>query len=348
MVFSQGFSFSGYERDGFYLSRANRKFSDISGVSGLDSMTDGRAAVFADFDNDGDLDVFMTTIQGPAHLLFRNNVGQGNRSLRIALEGGPQSGRDAFGSVVRVKTSAGILSKVKAGGEGFISQHDPRLLFGLAQEERPEWVEVTWPGGKVERFGGDFQVGSFLLLREGTGKAETTPLLASRLPDPLPKAEAFYRSLKIQVGKPMPQLEIKPLGRSPVSLKKVHRAGRRMLVNVWATWCLPCQKEMPELEKIRSKLAARGIDLIGLNVDADPHQELIQGFLKKTPVSYPVFIGGVQAIERIYATDEITVPLTFLVDEKGNVAEIFPGWNAETRQRFLELAESAEGVKPKS
>ena len=54
--------------------------------------------------------VFLTTPQGQAHLLFRNKVGQENNWLRIALEGGPAVGRDAFGSVVRLHTSAGTLT----------------------------------------------------------------------------------------------------------------------------------------------------------------------------------------------------------------------------------------------
>ena len=150
LMFGQGFSFSGYERDPLFLNLGNRKFVDISGCSGIDSVTDGRAGVFADFDNDGDLDVFSTTIQGQSHLLFRNNVGQDNRFLRVALEGGTSIGRDACSAVVRVRTSAGTLTKTKAGGSGFISQHDPRLLFGLGTDERAASVEVTWPDGTVE------------------------------------------------------------------------------------------------------------------------------------------------------------------------------------------------------
>ncbi len=56
LMFGEGFSFSGYERDPLYLNTGAKKFIDISGVSGIDSITDGRAGVFADFDNDGDLD----------------------------------------------------------------------------------------------------------------------------------------------------------------------------------------------------------------------------------------------------------------------------------------------------
>jgi hypothetical protein len=65
--------------------------------------------------------VFMTTIQGQSHLLFRNNVGQDHGWLRVAVEGGPSLGRDAFAAVVRVRTSAGVLTKTKAGGSGYIS-----------------------------------------------------------------------------------------------------------------------------------------------------------------------------------------------------------------------------------
>ncbi|MFQ5926426.1 MAG: CRTAC1 family protein, partial [Terriglobia bacterium] len=208
LIFTQGFSFSGYERDPLYLNRGNQKFLDISGVSGLDSITDGRGAIFADFDNDGDLDVFLTTIQGQTHLLFRNNVGQLNHYLRISLEGRAGTGRDAYGAVVRVKTSAGTLTKIKSGGAGFLSQHDPRLLFGLGRDAHVEWIEVTWPHGKLERFAAEAKAGSSLLLREGMGRAQAVALRRTNLPDPLTRAEIFLRGLKIAVGKPMPDLPL--------------------------------------------------------------------------------------------------------------------------------------------
>ena len=85
-IFQEGLSFSGYERDHLYMSLGSGRFVEISGVSGTDSLTDGRGAVFADFDNDGDLDVFLTAIQGKAHSLFRNNVGSENSFVRVALE----------------------------------------------------------------------------------------------------------------------------------------------------------------------------------------------------------------------------------------------------------------------
>jgi thiol-disulfide isomerase/thioredoxin len=333
LMFGQGFSFSGYERDPLYLNLGTKKFTDISGVSGIDSITDGRAGVFADFDNDGDLDVFSTTIQNEAHLLFRNNVGQDNNFLRIALEGGKETGRDAFGSVVRVKTSAGTLTKIKSGGSGFISQHDPRLLFGLGKDRRAEWIEVTWSNGKVERFAGEALSGSTLLLKQGQGKTQILTVGRAKLPDPLTKSEIFARGLKIKIGQRLPDFVLKTMGGAASSAQKQFKPGRRTLINIWATWCIPCAKEMPELEKLSARLAERSIDIIGINVDTEPDID-IKKYIAEKRVTYPILIGGIPAIESLYATDELTVPLSILVDEKGIVRDLIPGWSAETQRKF--------------
>lgn len=337
LVFEQGFSFSGYERDPLYLNLGNQKFLDISGVSGLDSISDGRAAVFADFDNDGDLDVFLTTIQGHSHLLFRNNVGQSKHYLRILLEGKPEFGRDAYGAIVRVKTAAGVLTKIKSGGSGFVSQHDPRLLFGLGDDEKADWVEVTWPDGSVERFEADARAGASLLLRQAEGKARLVALGKANLPDPLSPAEAFARQLKIAVGERIPDVSLRTLAGSLTSLHARLQPDRRTLLNVWATWCAPCAREMPELESLRPRLAAQGIDLIGLNVDTDAEAD-VRGFLAKTRAGYPVYLGGESAIQELYRGDELSVPLSVLIDEQGIVREIIPGWSDEARRRYASLA----------
>jgi len=340
----EGFSFSGYERDPLYMnlqSEGKKKFMDISGVSGIDSISDGRGGVFADFDNDGDLDVFMTTIQGQSHLLFRNNVGQENNFLRVMLEGDKKTGRNAFSSIVRVVTSAGTLTKIKDGGSGFISEHDPRLLFGLGSDAKAQSIEVTWSNGEVEKFKGDARANQTVLLRKGAGRIEAVNVKSAQLPDPLTRSEAFARNLKIAVGKSLPDVKLKSTGGDTTSLKSQLRTGRRTLFNIWATWCVPCAQEMPELERLRPSLARGGIDLIGLNVDAEPDAD-IRGFLRENPVRYKVLVGGVPLIESFYATDQLSVPLSVLVDERGIVTEIIPGWSNETRARFNKIAGTAE------
>ena len=341
LIFDKGFSFSGYERDALFLNRNGKKYQDISGVSGIDSISDGRAAVFADFDNDGDYDVFMTTIQGQSNMLFRNNVGQDNKWLRVVLEGGKDLGRDAYGSVVRVKTSAGTLTKIKAGGSGFLSQNDPRLLFGLGQDDRAQSVEVTWSNGKVEKFDGELAANTTLLLREGIGKAELIKVSSTKLPEPLTSAELATRSLKIRAGQPMPDLAMKRLNGAVVQLKDELRPGRKLLVNFWATWCVPCATEMPELQRLHASLAANGVDLVGVSVDAEPDAKVGE-FANKMGAKYPIFVGGVPVIEKVFEGDQLAVPLSVVVDDQGRVVEIISGFSAATQKKFAQLA----GVTP--
>jgi thiol-disulfide isomerase/thioredoxin len=342
LMFGQGFSFSGYERDPLFLNLGNRKFVDISGCSGIDSVTDGRAGVFADFDNDGDLDVFSTTIQGQSHLLFRNNVGQDNRWLRVELEGGRALGRDAFSAVVRVRTSAGTLTKTKAGGNGFISQNDPRLLFGLGRDESVAAVEVTWPHGTVEPFAGPFAAGQTVRLVQGKGKAEPVRLASARLPDPLTKAEAMASELHAKVGLPVPDLKVTGLDGRTTTLRALAKPGRRLLVNVWATWCVPCRKEMPELEALRPRLAERGIDLVGVSVDTE--EDAPVGEYAKARVSYPIYRLDPAEMGRLYTSDEVTVPLSLLLDPGGRVSELVPGWSDASRRQFERILGSDGGL----
>jgi thiol-disulfide isomerase/thioredoxin len=336
LMFDEGFSFSGYERDTLFLGDGAR-FVEISGVSGIDSLSDGRAGVFADFDNDGDLDVFLTSIQGNAHELYRNNVGHQQAYLRIMLDGGREYGRDAFGAVVRVPTGGRILTKLLAGGMGYLSQHDSRLLFGLGAAASVDSVDVTWPDGRVERFAGPFTAGSTILLRAGSGRAESPRIMSSRLPDPLSKTELSRLGLTVQVGDRIPDLTVKTMDGRDVALRDTPAAGRRTLVNVWATWCVPCRAEMHELEALAPRLRAAGIDVVGLNVDTDADANL-QAFLRRTGATYRILRGGVPAIEALYTTDELIVPMSFLLDDRGVVLDVITGWSEDTRRRLTALA----------
>src|SRR5205823_1693486 len=127
--------------------------------------------------------------------------------------------------------------------------------------------------------------------------------------------------------------------------RKQLKPGRRLLINIWATWCTPCASEMPELQALTAKLAARGIDLIGLNVDTEADTD-VKEFLAGRRVTYPILIGGVATVEQLYATDDMTVPLSIVVDERGVVTELIPGWSAQTQRRFADLAGARDSPAP--
>jgi hypothetical protein len=94
---------------------------------------------------------------------------------------------------------------------------------------------------------------------------------------------------------------------------------------------------MRELEGLRPALAAGGIDIVGLNVDTEADAD-IPAFLRRTGATYSIALGGVPAVEALYATEELTVPISILLDDDGLISEIFAGWSEAIRRRLLDLA----------
>ena len=259
-----------------------------------------------------------------------------------------------------MKTSAGTLTKIKAGGSGYISQNDPRLLFGLGHDAAAQSVEVTWPNGKVEQFAvgsttgvphpssseegapqGALKANSTYVLRYGTGQATPIQLASAKLPDPLTKSQTLARGLKFKIGQPFPTVQVQLLSGKKANLSSIIRPGHRTIVNLWATWCVPCRKEMPELNRIRPALAKNGVDLIGLNVDVEQDGR-VQTFLKKLPVDYPIYLGGVPAISELFATDELTIPLSVIIGPDGRVEDLISGWSANTQRKLQSLTGGAK------
>ena len=135
-----------------FLNRGSEGFLDVAAEAGADFARPkvGRGAAFGDFDNDGDLDVLVTTNQGPAHL-YRNDQQGGNRGIRIRLVG-TKSNRDAIGATVQLYRGTECSSRMVKSGSSYLSQSEIPLTFGMGMRETAERVVIQWPSGRTEEY----------------------------------------------------------------------------------------------------------------------------------------------------------------------------------------------------
>jgi enediyne biosynthesis protein E4 len=126
----------------------------------------GRGLALGDFDNDGAIDVLVTTNDGPP-LLLKNNSARDHHWLGLKLVG-TRSNIDAIGA--KVTWQSGDLTRhlTKVGGGSYLSSHDPRMVLGLGHRVQIDWVEVQWPqpGGEKQRFTG-LPIDRYITLIEG-------------------------------------------------------------------------------------------------------------------------------------------------------------------------------------
>jgi hypothetical protein len=135
-----------------FLNDGRGIFHDVASEAGesFNQPKVGRGLCYADFDRDGDLDLLMTTNNGPAYL-FRNDLLSENRSIRFRLVG-TISNRDAIGASVRIFTGTLSQSRLVKGGSSYLSQSELPLTFGLGKRESVDRVVIQWPSGRTEDY----------------------------------------------------------------------------------------------------------------------------------------------------------------------------------------------------
>ena len=116
-----------------------------------------------------------------------------------------------------------------------------------------------------------------------------------------------------EVGKPAPDYHAVSLTGDSVSLAGAR--GRVVLLNVWATWCHPCREEIPILQALHERYAARGLELIGVSVDARGEEDTIREFANDFGMTYPLWLDPDERVQSTFLA--IGVPATFLIDRTG-------------------------------
>jgi len=263
-------SFSGREATRLWRNDGGQRFTEIAGRAGVDDRRDGRGAVLFDYDNDGDLDLYLANQGGPP-AFFRNDLGASRHWLGLCLIGRVDAGsnRGAVGARVTVVTSAGRQIRELDGGNSYCGQSDRRLYFGLGDEMVIGTLEIRWPSRRVQVMH-NVRADQILSIEEPA----TLPEVASLIPtDRRPSARRAVH------GEPAPEVVLPPAERDALLLALEEQVRRQpddlALASKYRAQCINLKQharsvrffeksvvEEPRIRNLRLQLAAAYVDKI--------------------------------------------------------------------------------------
>ena len=361
-----GRSLSGRERNCAFLNTGQTgstgpRFANVSGGSGFDFPDDSRGLALVDWDHDGDVDVWVSNRTAPSVRMLRNNTPQENHWLAVRLEGnGTTTNRDAIGARVEVRVRSKENSALRTphsapvktlrAGEGFQSQSSKWLHFGLGSATHVARVIVHWPGGELEEFTGAQPDRRYRIV-QGSGRLQswaaprqTVELLAAELESP---TRSHVARTFLAEPMPLPTLRYTTFDGHESSLGDP--PTRPVLLNMWATWCSPCVKELHQMAEKKEQIESAGVDIVALSVDAldedkgsssDASQLLAR-------LKFPFAAGDAPAAlvdrlqivhDQVYGLNRpLPIPCSFLIDRQGSLAAVYKGL-VEVEQLLADVA----------
>jgi enediyne biosynthesis protein E4 len=161
---------SAYERNRTFWNCAGGDFLDISGLTGTDSDGDGRAAVAADFNNDGRVDLVVRQAGGGSLRLFENQFDQ-RHWLQVTLRG-VQSNRLGVGARLVARVGERRIVRDLHLVNSFLSRAPAVVYFGLGEAERVDGLRIEWPSGTVQELAG-LPADRHVVIEEGSQRVET-------------------------------------------------------------------------------------------------------------------------------------------------------------------------------
>ncbi len=347
-----GRSLSGHERNCCFLNTRDQRFANVSAATGLDFADDGRVLALADWDHDGDVDFWIANRSGPQLRYLRNNLEAGNHFVAFWLEG-TTCNRNAIGAriTLRWKGQEEVQTHTIRCGDGYLAQSSRWTHFGLGSRPTIDEVHIRWPNG-VEQTVRDVAADRWYRITEGKAKPEgwTPPRWQSLAPSDF-TAPAVTDKARIVLLTPIPLPRLTYFDEQREEVSAVEGVKKSRLINLWASWCQPCLKELAEWKRHERELADAGLEIIAVNVDennlaASSSAGSIaeaQGWPFEMAYGSPELVERLDAIQRSLLSRQrpLPIPASFLIDAKGQLRVVYKGpVSAETLLRDAQLVDA--------
>ncbi|MCA9197428.1 MAG: ASPIC/UnbV domain-containing protein [Planctomycetales bacterium] len=341
-----GASFSGREENCCFLNLQNGQFADTSSAWQWNLPDDGRGLAVVDWDQDGDIDVWLANRTGPQIRLLRNESNSLNSHHFVALRlQGVRCNRDAIGAkvTIRIRSSASgrerRITKAVRAGEGFLSQNSKWLTFGLGDYDTIVSVQIAWPGDSKPQTIAPLIVDQRYVVTQDQAAARTVAvrselnLVAKALPVSMPSGAV--RTM-LSRRRSVPRLTGQAISdESPVILHDGKPTQRPRLISFWASWCAPCLSELTmwqanaERWENQVEVAAVSVDAVSGESDNQQAARTMAASLPNLSCSFasPETLAAVgQLLEQIYyRRQDLPLPFSLLFDADGQLAVIYKG-----------------------
>lgn len=151
-------------------------------------------------------------------------------------------------------------------------------------------------------------------------------------------------AVALSEGAPAPALELPRLTGGTLALEELR--GQVVLLNLWATWCPPCVKEMPSMQRVYEEYRSQGLEIVAVAVDDRPGvrqpdgrvEGLVSEFVDRLALTFPVLLDPSGDTERRFDTEYL--PTTFLIDRSGNIRVREVGGRFWDQEPFIDMVRS--------
>jgi tetratricopeptide (TPR) repeat protein len=335
-------SWSGFERNVFYLNNQDGTFSDVSGLVGLDYLQDSRTFALGDFDRDGRLEMVLKNRNSPQLLCLKNVLPELPPAISFRLSG-KKSNRDAVGARITVETSSGRQTRTLRIGSGFLAQHSKEMFFGLGSARSIIQAAIDWPSGLSQKLH-DLPINHRIWVEEGLPPSRIEPFAKPRDSSPSTSTPLAPQVLPQQVQTWLlvpvlaPDFSLANLAGHAETLS-AHR-GKALILHFYSASSPAAEKDLNDFERSQQAWARNGLQLLTINVDSAQNPDSSNGKFLKVAHSF-LILNATQDVIAIYNLlyrqlfdrhRDMSVPLSLLIDAQGHIVKIYQ--NSVSTEQF--------------